>query len=59
MKLFWHLTLNKHKAVLMLNWIVWNRTVYLYKMDFELFKPQSLICHKTKPKQTKPINFYT
>ena len=34
----------------MLNWIVWNRTVYLYKIDLALNNLQRLICHK--PKQT-------
>ena len=32
----------------MLNWIVWNRTVYLYKMDLALNNLQRLICHKTQ-----------
>ena len=32
----------------MLNWIVWNRTVYLYKMDLVLINLQWLICHKTQ-----------
>ena len=40
-------------CVLVLNWIVWNRTVYLYKIGFG-FKQQMLILHKTKPNQTKP-----
>ena len=35
--------------VLMLNWIVWNRTVYMYKNDLALNNLQWLICHKTKP----------
>ena len=30
----------------MLNWIVWNRTDYLYKMDLALDNQQILICHK-------------
>ena len=33
----------------MLNWIVWNRTVEMYKMDLSLNNLQWLICHKTKP----------
>ena len=33
----------------MLNWIVWNRTVYLYKIDLALNNIQRLICHKTQP----------
>ena len=41
---------------LMLNWIVCNRTVYVYKMDLALNNLQWLICHKKhKPNQTKPI----
>ena len=31
----------------MLNWIVWNRTDYLHKMDLVLSNLQRLICHKT------------
>ena len=30
----------------MLNWIVWNRTVYVYKMDLALNNLQWLICHR-------------
>ena len=30
----------------MLNWIVWNRTEYLYKMDLALNNLQRLIHHK-------------
>ena len=37
----------------MLNWIAWNRTVYRYKIDLVLNNLQWLICHKTKPNQTK------
>ena len=32
----------------MLNWIVWNRTVYLYKNGLSLNNLQRLICHKTQ-----------
>ena len=32
----------------MLNWIVWNRTDYLYKMDLALNNLQRLMCHKTQ-----------
>ena len=39
-------------CVLMLNWIVWNRTVYMYQRDLALNNLQWLICHKTKPNQT-------
>ena len=35
----------------MLNWIVWNKTVYMYKNGFGINNLQLLICHKTKPKQ--------
>ena len=34
--------------LLMLKWTVWNRTVYLYKMDLALNNLQRLICHKTQ-----------
>ena len=34
----------------MLNWIVWNRTVYLYKIDLVLKNLIGLMGHK--PKQT-------
>ena len=27
-KLFWHLTMSKPKTIFILNWIVWNKTVY-------------------------------
>ena len=37
----------------MLNWIVWNGTVYMYKMDLVLTNLQWLMCHKTKQYQTK------
>ena len=35
-------------CVLMLNWIVWNRTICI-KMDLALNNLQRLICHKTQP----------
>ena len=38
----------------LLNWFVWNRTVYMYKMDLVLNNLQWLMCHKTKSNQTKP-----
>ena len=34
----------------MLNWIIWNRTIYLYKMDLALDNQQSW--YAIKPKQT-------
>ena len=38
----------------MLNWIVWNRTNHLYKMDLALNNLERLICHKIKTnKRTK------
>ena len=40
------------KSALMLNWIVWNRTVYMYKNGFGINNLQGLMCHKTKSKQT-------
>ena len=33
---------------------LFNRTVYMYKMDLVLNDLQWLICHQTKPNQTKP-----
>ena len=36
-------------CVLMLNWIVWNRTDYLYKHGFDVKYQRRLICHKTQP----------
>ena len=35
----------------MLNWIVWNRTDYLYKMDLALKNLQRLTCHKNPTNQ--------
>ena len=35
-------------CILMLNWIVWKRKVYILKMDLALNNLQWLICHKTK-----------
>ena len=40
----------------MLNWIVWNRTVYLYKMDLALDSLQRLICHKLTSPDTRVIS---
>ena len=37
---------------LMLNWIVLNRTVYVYMNKFVIKYLQWLICHKTKPDKT-------
>ena len=39
----------------MLNWIVWNRTVYMYK-NLALNNLQWLICHKTKPKSEHVVD---
>ena len=36
------------KWVFMLNWIVWNRTVFCIKMDFSLNSLQRLICGRTQ-----------
>ena len=41
-KLYLHLN-----GVLVLNWIVWNRTIFI-KMDLALNNLQRLICHKTQ-----------
>ena len=35
----------------MLNWIIWNRTDYVYKMDLALNNLQRLICHKNPTNQ--------
>ena len=43
---FWRLN-----CVLLLNWIVWNRTVSMHKMDLVLNNLQWLIYCKTKPNQ--------
>ena len=51
-ELFWYLN-----CVLMLNWTVSNRTVYLYKMDVALNNLQWLICYKTQTNQ--PTNNLT
>ena len=40
-----------------LNWFVWSCTVYMFKIDLALDNLQWLICHKTKPNQTKQNNF--
>ena len=37
--------------VLLLNWIVWNRTVYMSKNGFGINDLQWLMCHKAKPNQ--------
>ena len=37
--------------VLILNWIVWNRTVYMYKNGFGINSPWWLMWHKTNPNQ--------
>ena len=39
------------EIVLMLNWIVWNRTVYIDKNGFGINNLQWLMCHQTKPNQ--------
>ena len=33
-ELFWHLTECKQKTILIINWFVWNRIVYMYKNGF-------------------------
>ena len=37
----------------MLDWIVWNRTVYMYKNEFGINNQQFSMCHKTKPNRIK------
>ena len=34
-ELFWHLTVRKQNTILRLNWLVRNRTVYLYKSPYQ------------------------
>ena len=29
----WYLTVCKQKTVFILNWFVWNKTIYMYKMN--------------------------
>ena len=41
-------------CVLMPNWFVWDRDVSMNKNGFGIDNQQWLICHKTKPNQTKP-----
>ena len=42
----------------MLNWIVWNRTVYMYKIDLVLNNLEWLICHKIKTKSLSTIKSF-
>ena len=55
MELFWHLTVCKQKTILILNWIVWNRTVY--KNEFGINNLQWLMYHQTKLKSIKKSYF--
>ena len=43
-------------CTLMINWIVWNRTVYLNKMDLTLNNQQRLMCHKNQTNKIKQTN---
>ena len=43
----------------MLNCIVWNRTVYLYKMGLALNNLKQLICHKIQTKKNKQKDEHT
>ena len=45
--------MRKQKTVLMLLWIVWNRTVDMYKMDLAWNNLQWSICQKHKLNETK------
>ena len=38
----------------MLNWIVWNKTIYLFEMDLALNNLQILIYHKTQTNKQTP-----
>ena len=51
-EIFIHLTVRKHKNILILNWIVWNRTVLCIKIDLAFNNLQRLKCHKTKLNRT-------
>ena len=51
-KLYLHLN-----HVLMLNWIVWNRTIFI-KMDFAFNNPQRLICHKNQTSNQQQIIYF-
>ena len=55
-ELFLHLTEKTKKNVLILNWIVRKRTVYINKIDLALHWLQLFIWHKTKPSKTKQQN---
>ena len=55
-ELFWHLNVHKQKTMLILNWIFWSRTVYIYKNGFGINDLHGLICHKTKPNQIKSLS---
>ena len=45
------------QTILILNWLVWNKTVYMYKMDLALNNLLCLMCHKTKPNETILENY--
>ena len=34
-----------------LNWVIWNRMIYMFKNGFGISNLQWLMCHKTKPNQ--------
>ena len=48
----------KWNCFCMITWIVWNRAVYMYKNGFGINNLQWLMCHKTKPDQTKLFSFF-
>ena len=52
-EMFWQLN-----CVLMLNWIIWNRIDYLYKLNLTLNNLQRLICHKTQTTNCD-VEFYS
>ena len=49
----WNGTVCDIETVFTLNWIVWHRTDYLYKMDLSLNNLQRLIYHKIQPTKLK------
>ena len=54
-ELFLHLSICKQKTILTVNWIVGNRTVYIYKSIFGINNLRWLISHKTKPNQISEL----
>ena len=51
---------NERKKETNLNWIVWNRTVYMYNKGLGINNLQWLMCHKTKlnQNQIRPLRIF-